>query len=185
MTNHIIITGTGRCGTTFLVRLFTLLELDTGFDKKTMISRVFSNCNSGLETHNLNSTSRIMKDPTLLDQIPRFSNDKLQRIEHVIIPIRNYDEAANSRAKHGNSTGGLCRNAKNAEEQKIADMKSMARYIHAMTMYDIPTTFIDFAKMTSNPEYLFNKLPLCIMKGITSQRFLNAYLEATNLSMPK
>jgi hypothetical protein len=29
----ILITGTGRCGTTFLIKLFTFLGFDTGFDK--------------------------------------------------------------------------------------------------------------------------------------------------------
>ena len=30
----ILITGTGRSGTTFLIKLFTFLGFDTGFDKK-------------------------------------------------------------------------------------------------------------------------------------------------------
>lgn len=29
----ILITGTGRCGTTFLIKLFTFLEFDTGYSK--------------------------------------------------------------------------------------------------------------------------------------------------------
>ena len=185
MSKHIVITGTGRCGTTFLVRLFTLLNLDTGYNRETMKTGICSNCNSGLESRNLNCKSKITKDPTLIDEIPRFPNEKLQRIEHVIIPIRNYDEAAKSRANHGNRAGGLCRNAKNAEQQKIADMKSIANYIQAMTMHDIQTTFLDFAKMTTDVEYLFNKLPSYIMKNITPERFLEAYQEATNLSKPK
>jgi hypothetical protein len=32
MKRHILISGTGRAGTTFLVQLFTALGFDTGFD---------------------------------------------------------------------------------------------------------------------------------------------------------
>jgi hypothetical protein len=34
--SHVVITGTGRAGTTFLVQLLTCLGLDTGFDINTM-----------------------------------------------------------------------------------------------------------------------------------------------------
>ena len=45
--NHIIISGTGRVGTTFLVQLFTALGLDTGFSD--LASDVFANCHAGME----------------------------------------------------------------------------------------------------------------------------------------
>ena len=32
----VIVTGTGRCGTTYLMRLFTRLKLDTGFTSENM-----------------------------------------------------------------------------------------------------------------------------------------------------
>ena len=34
--SHVVISGTGRAGTTFLVQLLTHLGLDTGFDPHTM-----------------------------------------------------------------------------------------------------------------------------------------------------
>jgi hypothetical protein len=42
-------TGTGRCGTTFLMKLFTLLNFDTGFSKENYTDSISSSCNSGME----------------------------------------------------------------------------------------------------------------------------------------
>jgi hypothetical protein len=47
--NKILITGTGRCGTTFLIKLFSFLNFNTGFNKDNYKVFIFSNCNSGLE----------------------------------------------------------------------------------------------------------------------------------------
>ena len=43
MSNKILITGTGRCGTTFLIKLFTFLGFDTGYDKSNYASYIFFN----------------------------------------------------------------------------------------------------------------------------------------------
>jgi hypothetical protein len=45
--HHVIISGTGRAGTTFLVQLLTELGLDTGFPDAH--SQIFPNCNAGME----------------------------------------------------------------------------------------------------------------------------------------
>jgi hypothetical protein len=45
--HHVIISGTGRAGTTFLVQLLTALSLDTGFKPGT--TPVFAHCNAGME----------------------------------------------------------------------------------------------------------------------------------------
>ena len=58
--NKILVTGTGRAGTTLLMKLFTDLGLDTGFTQK-----VANNSpNEGLEKLNLNSDILIHKSPS-------------------------------------------------------------------------------------------------------------------------
>jgi len=42
----IFITGTGRCGTTFLIKLFTFLNFNTGFNKSNYQRFIFSHCNA-------------------------------------------------------------------------------------------------------------------------------------------
>jgi hypothetical protein len=45
--HHVIISGTGRAGTTCLVQVLTALGLDTGFADLT--SAVHANCHAGME----------------------------------------------------------------------------------------------------------------------------------------
>ena len=47
--NKILISGTGRCGTTFLIKLFTFLEMDTGYSRENYEKHISTNCNSGME----------------------------------------------------------------------------------------------------------------------------------------
>ena len=45
----ILITGTGRCGTTFLIKLFSFLDFNTGYNRNNYKLSIYSNCNSGME----------------------------------------------------------------------------------------------------------------------------------------
>ncbi len=47
--HKVIITGTGRAGTTFLVQLLTELGLDTGYTRRTWSRDYFEHCDAGLE----------------------------------------------------------------------------------------------------------------------------------------
>ena len=64
--HKVIITGTGRAGTTFLVRLLTELGLETGISRKNWHKKFYPACNAGLE-HNLldPETPYIVKNPAL------------------------------------------------------------------------------------------------------------------------
>ena len=56
----ILITGTGRCGTTFLIKLFSFLDFNTGYNRNNYKLSIFSNCNSGME-RNYNEKYYIIK----------------------------------------------------------------------------------------------------------------------------
>jgi hypothetical protein len=45
----ILITGTGCCGTTFLIKLFSFLDFHTGYDRNNYEKFISNNCNSGME----------------------------------------------------------------------------------------------------------------------------------------
>ena len=94
--HHIIISGTGRAGTTFLVQLFTVLGLDTGFTDTT--SAVFQNCNAGMEWDIRHPEAPyIIKSPWLCDYLDDLLQDGNIVIDQVIIPIRDLYAAAESR----------------------------------------------------------------------------------------
>lgn len=64
----ILITGTGRCGTTFLIKLFTFLGFDTGFNETNYNNSISSNCNSGMEKKYTDRRS-VLKNPTFMSDI--------------------------------------------------------------------------------------------------------------------
>ncbi|MCA9750220.1 MAG: hypothetical protein KC414_14015, partial [Romboutsia sp.] len=64
----IIITGTGRSGTTFLMILLTFLGLDTGFTKNNFNKYISPKCNSGMEFIKLNKKQKIIKYPGFTDK---------------------------------------------------------------------------------------------------------------------
>lgn len=52
----------------------------------------------------------------------------------------------------------------------------MAEYIYYMTKYNIPTIFLDFDIMISEPKYLFDKLENILNeKNISFDEFLNVF----------
>ena len=51
---HIVITGTGRSGTTLLVQFFSALGFDTGYTLEQVKSQVDSRSKSGLESEESN-----------------------------------------------------------------------------------------------------------------------------------
>ena len=179
--SKILITGTGRSGTTFLIKLFSFLGYDTGYTRENYKSYIYENCNSGMERE-YNENYYILKNPDFIqkwDKIIQEINIKL-----VIIPIRNYKESALSRESHSFNEGGLW-NATDINEQITYYNKIMADYIFYMTKYNIPTLFLNFNKMINDKEYLFDKLKEILSeKDISFSVFSLVYDEVTEISKP-
>lgn len=172
----ILITGTGRCGTTFLIKLFSFLGLDTGFTRENYNHSITPTCNSGMERQYHESYS-ILKNPSFISDI----NSILEKytIKLVILPIRDLREAAKSRASHQYKNGGLW-NAEDEESQLLYYHRILSEYMCIMTKHDIPTMFIDFEKMINDKQYLFNKLTP-VLEGIEFETFC----EVSKSSRPK
>lgn len=174
----ILITGTGRCGTTFLIKLFTFLEFDTGFTKMNYKQFIYSNCNSGMERF-YTDPFYILKNPTFITDIKKIISDTSVKIKTVIIPIRDLKDSAISRVNHGNMNGGLW-NATDEQSQIKFFESILSNYKNVMTELNINTIFIDFKEMTNNKFYLFNKLkPILDEKHIEFELFCNVYDEVT------
>lgn len=179
--SKIIITGTGRCGTTFLIKLFSFLGYDTGYTRENYKANIFENCNSGMERE-YNENYSILKNPDFMEKWDKIIKDI--NIKLVIIPIRDYKESALSRESHKFDAGGLW-NAGNMKEQLIYYNKLMADYIFYMAKYDIPTFFLDFNKMVNDKKYLFDKLnEIWLEKDISFDLFSSVYDEVSETSKP-
>ena len=169
----IVITGTGRCGTTFLVKLFSFLGKDTGFTRETYEKHIAKNCNSGLEMR-LDSGHDVIKNPEFMNQLTALAKSNPRC---VIVPIREYSDAAASRARHGFGHGGLW-HAQNQQQQVAYYNKIMAGYMLAMAKHDIPTIFLDFVRMTTDKQYLYNKL-INVLDGVKFEVFAKVYDEVS------
>lgn len=180
----IYITGTGRCGTTFLIKLFSFLEYNTGFTDNNYDQFIFKNCNAGMEK-DYSDNYYVIKNPSILDNIEMIVNDPTIIIKSVILPIRQYSNSAKSRVSLGLGECGGLWNATNEDEQVQFYNKIMANYIYIMTKYDINTIFLDFDKMVNDKHYLFQKLKgILDEKGISYELFSEKYDKASSTSKP-
>lgn len=173
----IVITSTGRSGTTFLILLYTYLGFKTGFDDKNMKGYIYKNCNSGLEKRDGDiGKLEVVKNPIFLYKMNEL---KREYISWVVIPIRDFAKSAKSREYHNKDAGGLMGGAKNWQEQVSVYNNYMSRYIQDMVKYEIPSVFIDFEKMTQDPNYLYHKLKVTFRKDIPYSIFDDCYKRAS------
>jgi len=179
----ILITGTGRCGTTFLIKLFSFLDFDTGYNRYNYKKYIYSNCNAGME-RKYTENYYILKNPNFMCNIGHILQDESVIIKTVIIPIRDFKKSAMSRVKHKNLEGGLL-NATDELSQIKYYKDILTNYIYFMTKYDINTIFIDFDKMIIDKEYLFNKIKSILdEKNIDFDTFCAVYDEVSLTSRP-
>lgn len=171
MKHHIVISGTGRAGTTFLMQLLTALNFDTGFSSKDEMFDANSQAGMELDLRDDNCPF-IIKSPFVCDYIESVLNQKKIKIEHLILPVRDLYDAAESRidvvrrfkAKQGLSdrasmqiTGGLW-GTESFEMQKAVLAHKFYMLIYTATRFNIPITFLDFPRIVHDPLYLRKKL---------------------------
>ena len=180
----ILISGTGRCGTTFLIIIFSFLEFDTGFTKENYHNFIYTKTNNtGMESHHT-IKHYIIKSPHYLEFIKEVIRDV--KIKMFIIPVRDYNLAAESRVKNKEYRNGGLWNAKNKEEQVLFYHKIISEYVLLMAKHEIPTLFLDFDKMVSDKVYLFNKLNVILSeKNISIEKFASVYDNASESSAPR
>ena len=177
--DKIYITGTGRCGTTFLIKIFSFLNLDTGYNKHNYKHFISSNCNSGMERL-YNAPFHIIKNPNIMLNISHIVEDSDIKIKKIIIPVRKYIDSAKSRVYHQNKNGGLWLATDEKSQIRFYE-QIMTNYIYTMIKYDIPTLFLDFDKMTTDKNYLFDQLRFLLDEhNISIEIFSKAYDEASD-----
>lgn len=179
---HVIISGTGRSGTTFLIQLLTFLGLDTGF--KDITSHIFSNCNAGMETNIRNPHAPyIIKDPWLCDNLDEILMTGNILIEKAFIPVRDLYSAAQSRIEVTNRSdpekypkgipGGLWHTDKPDEQEGIL-VRQLYNLIYSLAKHDIPVTFLYFPRIVQDSHYLYKKLEY-LLKDMTFEIFNEAF----------
>src|ERR1035441_6686184 len=97
--HHLLISGTGRAGTTFLVQLLTELGLDTGFASST--DGIHAAANAGMEWQIeeifKKTAPYVVKSPALTEHISEVLQAPDVVVDYMIIPIRDLFASAESR----------------------------------------------------------------------------------------
>ena len=157
----IIITGTGRAGTTFLMQLLTELGLDTGYTRETWREDYNVHCAAGLERDLADPKApRIVKSPAFCETLPALLAGGGVIVAHAIIPVRALDEAASSRiwiGGRGKTAGGLW-GTTNALRQKSVLAENFHQLMHTLAVHDIPHTLLDFPRFARDEDYTRRKL---------------------------
>ena len=163
--SHILISGTGRAGTTFLVRLLGELGEDIGFANPEQ--QIDSICHAGLEVDLLSAPMpRVVKSPYACDKLAVALERKLYKIDHCFVPMRDLFSAAESRRRisrlHGNSgsnqmLGGIW-DAEKPEEQENVLANKFYHLMLTLARYSVPLTLLDFPRFVNDVEYLWKNL---------------------------
>lgn len=188
---HIVITGTGRAGTSLLVQLLTFLGLDTGYSPERMA--LFATARAGLE-HDIRreDSPYIVKSPWFC----LYAEDVLQNrsdilIEHVFIPMRDLHAAAESRryvteqfkakltpeerekVDISRIPGGLWLTRDESSQEKIL-LDQLYKLLLVLSNTTIPVTLMHYPRIVKDSQYLYAKLKP-ILKDITYAKFESAF----------
>lgn len=179
MKNHLLIAGTGRAGTTFLVQYLAECGLDThlahgrhsGYDE---------DANAGLEDVLLNNPGApyVVKSPWLYEYVERLLSDQLTIVDAVIIPMRSIVEAATSRTVNelrarygstavlddckqweswGTTAGGVTYSLNPIDQARLLAL-GFHELLHALVKHGVPVVLLDFPRFVDDPDYLYEAL---------------------------
>ncbi|WP_124496255.1 hypothetical protein [Burkholderia contaminans] len=195
MKHHILIAGTGRAGTSFLVQYLAACGLDTHLARNPE-DRLDENANAGLEDFPTGDANLpyVIKSPWLYE----FVDDLLARddiqVDAVIIPMRDLVEAATSRVVNelrarlgheglpneltlwhtwGSTPGGVVYSLNPIDQARLLSM-GFHRVIHACVKKRVPLVFMEFPRFITDGEYLYEQLRP-ILNGIDFSKAMLAH----------
>lgn len=150
----ILITGTGRAGTTFLMRLIVRMGFDTGF--KDIESNIFNHANAGLE-RDWNDNYLVVKSIQAMFDIEDVLDKK--NVTHVIIPIRDIDSVVSSRIYQERTgkrlgklvPGGLHGTDKEGYQKEIL-LGSFYKFVNVLVCRGVAFSFLPFPDFLECPQ---------------------------------
>ena len=178
MVKKIVITGTGRAGTSFLVQLLTYLGLDTGYTQDQLDLHAISN--AGLEQPNWEKESSpyIVKSPLIAESIHYTLATGAVEIDHILIPMRPLRHVSASRKRvsklGGEGTPGGLDSGLSYQEQLNNHARQFFGLMMAIARYEIPHTLIEFPRLVLDCKYTYRQL-LPVLEGVTYDQFSDSF----------
>ncbi|HEY4260959.1 MAG TPA: hypothetical protein VGM98_12395 [Schlesneria sp.] len=175
---HVVITGTGRAGTSFLVELLTHLGLETGYQLEDLAKHKCQTARAGLE-HDIRRSDApyIVKSPWFCDYAAEvLARDDIS-IEHVLIPMRDLRAAAESRRFVTNAAlstmtvlkrlrsqifsnaiaGGVWHTSRPIQQEAVL-LEQIYKLLLSLSNTAIPVTLLRYPLLANDAGYLFRKL---------------------------
>lgn len=179
MKNHLLIAGTGRSGTTFLVQYLAACGLETQLAREGRHAYDDA-ANAGLEDMLLGQPDApyVCKSPWLYEYVERVLADKEIVIDAVVVPMRSLVEAATSRvvnemraryaadampddckqwASWGTTPGGVVYSLNPLDQARLLAL-GFHELLHALVKYKVPVLFLDFPRFVEDHDYLYDSL---------------------------
>lgn len=186
-----LISGTGRAGTTALVQYFTVLGFDTGFTLEQTRTRINPISQAGLE-HSLGSQRLpyVAKSPYFTENLGGFLDRGQIAVKAVVIPVRGLFEAAESRRVASRraqeagldpfrQAGGVTFRAKRnpaRQEERLA--VQLHKLLHAVARHHVTTYLVPFPEFVSDEAALHRALaPLLEEHGVSRDEHGRAHAE--------
>ena len=176
--HHLIISGTGRAGTTFLVQLLTELGLDTGFPHAN--AGIHASSNAGMEWNiKQHNAPYVVKNPALCKDLEEVLEAGKIVVDCAIIPIRDLYASAESRRtvqrkwKKRDTPGGLILTT-NPGDQEAVLATQLHALVHTLAKHDVPMIWLYFPRLVKDPDYLYGKIK-SVVPGQSLETFSQAF----------
>ena len=198
-----VISGTGRAGTTFLMAVLSDLGLPTGYDSADADQAIATDWHAGLELKTLescycahdnsslcidwNTGVEIYKSPALAEQAQHplwLSLPQNANLADVILPVRDHDAAAASRAANGLQNGGWTDGVRTVDEQRAAIDRRLGGLMPALAKADVRMTMLLYPRHVLDENYTATKLGWLLERyAIPRERFEAAHRNRRRVSL--
>ncbi len=190
VSHHLLIAGTGRAGTSFLVRYLAGVGLETHLDVHGA-DQWFEEANAGFEDLPTEESETrlpyVLKSPWLCEIIDQVLDNPAIQIDAVILPMRDLVEAASSRVvlerqamyrkqataqsweSWAYTPGGVVFSLNPLDQGRLLAVW-FHRIVERLTKADIPIVFLAFPRFAEDAGYLFQKLKNYLPTAITSKQ---------------
>lgn len=195
---HLLISGTGRAGTSFLVRYLTALGLDTHLARRGAAAGWSEDAHAGLEDlpsgADPNSLPYVIKSPWLAFHPESLGPDVT--LDAIIVPVRGLAEAAASRVLNerramlkaqpwmqaqgqawdvwAHVPGGVVYSLDATDQARLLAVAFHTIVHHALS-HDIPLVLLEFPRLAQDGDYLFARLAPVLGRGVTRDRAIEAH----------
>ncbi len=207
--HHLLISGTGRAGTSFLVKYFSALGFDTGLQKSGSQKGWDDTANAGLEHVPLiqpdDDLPYVVKLPYISEYFAEIIESGRFAIDALLIPVRDLTDAASSRAIvesqvrhrndewrankletrweiHGVTPGGVVFSLDPLDQARILAV-SFYRLVYQAVSRDIPLIFLAFPKIIEDWRYLHRMLLPVLPTSITPAMAQDAHAAVASAAM--